>query len=93
MGKTSNVSSSRREFLKKSLKVAGYSIPAMMAISSVSLDAFACRYGRKPSCGTIPNQRYITIVRRYLRTHPEMLNYLRQHHPYLLRLIRRYNRG
>ena len=36
---------SRREFLKKSMKTVGYSIPVMMAFSSVALNAWAKTYG------------------------------------------------
>ena len=36
---------SRRDFLKKSLKTVGYSIPVMMAFSSVALNAWAKTYG------------------------------------------------
>jgi hypothetical protein len=46
MGELNNTPTSRRDFLKKSLKTVGYSIPAMMAFSSVSLNAFASRYSR-----------------------------------------------
>ena len=35
---------SRRDFLKKSLKTVGYSIPVMMAFSSVALNAWADKY-------------------------------------------------
>ena len=61
-----NEVTSRREFLKKSLKVAGYSVPVMMALSSVTLNAWASKYGnngnhyghRKPRRGGRGGRRH-----------------------------------
>ena len=46
MGELNKTPTSRRDFLKKSIKTVGYSVPAMMIFSSVSLDAFARSYRR-----------------------------------------------
>jgi len=51
MEELNETSTSRRDFLKKSLKTVGYSIPAMMVFSSVSLNAIARKY---PSNGNGP---------------------------------------
>jgi len=75
--------SSRRELFKKSLKAVGYSVPAMMVFSTVSLDAFASSYGKgRPGCGSTPHGRHINIIKKYLMQHPELYEYLKKRFPY-----------
>jgi len=83
MGEPSDNPTSRRDFLKKSLKVVGYSVPAMMALSTVSLDAFARKYNGSNNV-IVSNKYNIGRIRRYIKSHPnqseQMLKYLKKYY-------------
>jgi len=51
-----NMCSSRREFLKKTIKVTGYSIPAIMVFKMGSTKAWAQKYEAHGSQDVLSNQ-------------------------------------